>query len=259
MTNSNFSQTNGKSKKNSRTFIAPKSNDTIPRGANNIMPVRMPRNIPNARMMPGEISPDAPRQRIINNNPADPASRINIPLSRSGRRREPAPNQRLQHRMPPISHHRSVPVQLLLGVVQPPRHRLPPVVPRLVVHRLQRVCLSVRLREPADVPQLDALVLAIRDEVSGVAPAVDVRDAVHVAGEEAHGLGVGLAEGAPVPHLGEPVVATAVQDLGGGVGEGDCVDVVVVRVDAEGSTAAFAVVHVQVAVVGSAEDVATVR
>lgn len=104
---------------------------------------------------------------------------------------------------------------------------LPAIVPRLVVHGLQRVLGGVGRGKDAYVPQLDALVLAVGYEVAAVAARVDVRDAVHVAGQDAHGLGVRLVQRPPVPHFNQAVVAAAVnQGVGRFVRVRHTVDVV---------------------------------
>jgi hypothetical protein len=94
--------------------------------------------------------------------------------------------------------------------------------------------------------------------MSSVPLGVDERDAVDVACKDTHGLGITLPERSPVPDLYESVVATRRDHVRRRVHEGDCVDVVVVRVDPERLRLALAVKEIDVTVVGTAEDLAAV-
>lgn len=89
-------------------------------------------------------------------------------------------------------------------------HFLPAIVPRLIMHGLQRVLGGMGRRKHAYVPQLDALVLAVGYKMAAVSSRVNVRDAVHVAGQDAYRLGVRLVKHPPVPNFDQAVVAAAV-------------------------------------------------
>jgi len=80
-----------------------------------------------------------------------------------------------------------------------------------------------RVRHATNVPQLDALVLAVGDQVSAVALRANVRDAAQVANQHTR-----LAGRSPVPHLAQHIVRSSEEHLRRLIGERHRVDVVVV-------------------------------
>lgn len=80
---------------------------------------------------------------------------------------------------------------------------LPPVVPGVVGngHGDLGLLLGLLAREHTSVPQLDRLVLAVGYQVPAVPTRIHVGYAAHVAGQDAHRLGIVLAQFSPVPDL----------------------------------------------------------
>ena len=164
-----------------------------------------------------------------------------------------APDQSLEDRVSGVTHHAAVPLHPAPVPGHVPGDSLPPVVPLLVTHHNPAPLHGGLAGEPPDVPELDALVLAVGDEVAAVSPGVDVRDAVRVTRQHSHWLGVVLPESSPVPDHAHSVVPARRQHVGRLVHKADGVDVVLVGRDATGLAVGLPVVYIQTAVIRSTQ------
>ena len=164
-----------------------------------------------------------------------------------------APDQGLEDRVTCVTHHAAVPLHPAPVPGHVPGDSLPPVVPLLVTHHHPAPLHGGLAGEPPDVPELDALVLAVTDEVSAVSPGINVGDAISVTSQDTHGLRVILSESSPVPDHAHSVVPARRQHVGRLVHKADGVDVVLVGRDATGLAVGLPVVYIQTAVIRSTQ------
>ena len=194
-----------------------------------------------------------PREKIVNDDPPGRTAGVDEALAGGVRGGEVAPDECLEDGVAGVTHHAAVPLHPGPLSHHSPGNSLPPVVPLLVAHHHPTLLYGGLAGEPPDVPQLDALVLAVADQVSPVSPRINVGDAIRVSGQDTHGLGVVFPESSPVPDHADPVISARHQDVGCLVHEGDSVDVVVVGRDPTGLLVGFSVVNIEAAVIGPAQ------
>jgi len=146
-------------------------------------------------------------------------------------------------------------------------HALPTIVPVLPAHVAPRLLYGTRGAESAQIPQLNALVLAVSDDVPAVSSGVDVRQAIHVAGKNTYRSWTVLSEGAAIPYLAKSCVTNAattalshfadsvVSPTGHNVrvliNEGHGVNIILVSVDLERLDSRLAVIEVDKAIIGA--------
>ena len=90
------------------------------------------------------------------------------------------PDECLEHSVPSVGHHAGVPLHPGLAVHNMPGHPLPSIVPPLVRHSMLAVFYCTSAGELPDIPQLDALVLAVGDEVPAISPGVNIGDPINM-------------------------------------------------------------------------------
>ena len=194
-----------------------------------------------------------PREEIVNDDPARRTAGVDEALACGVCGGEVAPDQCLEDGVAGVAHHTAVPLHPGPLSDHVPGNSLPPVVPLLVTHHHPASLYGGLAGEPPDVPELDALVLAVTDEVAAVSPRVNVSDPIRVTGQDSHWLGVVFPESSPVPDHADPVISARHQDVGCLVHEGDSVHVVVVSRDPTGLLVGFSVINIETAVIGSAQ------
>ena len=194
-----------------------------------------------------------PSEEIVDDDPAGRTARVDEALAGGVSGREVAPDQSLEDGVASVGHHTGVSLHPGPLSHHGPGNSLPPVVPLLVAHHHPAPLHGSLAGEPPDVPELDALVLAVTDEVAAVSPRVNVSDPIRVTGQDSHWLGVVFPESSPVPDHADPVISARHQDVGCLVHEGDSVHVVVVSRDPTGLLVGFSVINIETAVIGSTQ------
>ena len=191
-----------------------------------------------------------PSEQIVNEDPPGRTARVDEALAGGVSGGEVAPDEGLEDGVPRVAHHAAVPLHPGPLPHHVPGDSLPPVVPLLVADHQPAPLYGGLTGEPPDVPELDALVLAVADEVPPVPPRVNVGDAVTVPRQDPHWLGVVFPQSPPVPDHADPVISARHQHVGCLVHEGDGVHVVVVGRDPAGLLVGFSVVNIEAAVIG---------
>ena len=90
------------------------------------------------------------------------------------------PDESLQDGVPCVGHHAGVSFQSGSAASHVFGNSLPPVVPSLVRHCSLTALYCVRVGKLSDVPQLNALVFAVGDQVSSVPPGVNISDSINM-------------------------------------------------------------------------------
>ena len=126
-------------------------------------------------------------------------------------------------------------------------------------HSSSRTLDRLLARKLSQVPQLDRLVLAVRDDVPAVTAGVDVGDSVYVTGEHAHGFWATLSQRPPVPNPAKAIVSSAGQDVRRSIDECNSINVIFVSVNPERLSLSKTIEKVNITVVGPAQDLIPVR
>lgn len=95
-----------------------------------------------------------------------------------------------------------------------PRYLLPPIVPSLLVHSFQRFLSCCLPRKQPHIPQFNALIFAVWNQMSTVAPGIYERDAVHMASQYSDRLWRALVQSSSIPHFDQTIISTTINNMG---------------------------------------------
>eukprot|EP00285_Hemiselmis_virescens_P018679 CAMPEP_0173404334 /NCGR_PEP_ID=MMETSP1356-20130122/59131_1 /TAXON_ID=77927 ORGANISM="Hemiselmis virescens, Strain PCC157" /NCGR_SAMPLE_ID=MMETSP1356 /ASSEMBLY_ACC=CAM_ASM_000847 /LENGTH=307 /DNA_ID=CAMNT_0014364991 /DNA_START=115 /DNA_END=1035 /DNA_ORIENTATION=+ len=151
-------------------------------------------------------------QHIVHVHNTVRTPRVDVPLPGSLLRRKVAPNQRLEHLVPPVCHQRRVVrVDVVPSCSWVLHHAVVPVVQLSDrVHPPQ----VLGARHPPDIPQLTALILSIRHQMPPISLGSNVRNPLRVSNQDPLWLRVRpRPQHPPVPHLDEAVVTSGENNI----------------------------------------------